>query len=844
MDEQHQERIRSMNKSLIMEDWREKAAAAAQGTVADDMAVEKAFMDQAYSAVQNKCGPLMRSPHQIGFEIVHKNDAATRMVGIFGFRAGRQLFYAPVFFLSGEIKGTDLLYRHLTKTFVPLSEDWVVYLIEGAKSEMGRGISKQETAKLPVRMDLQTMAYPPMTGANYMHKGAAIDDEAQTKAARRSSSDALGDAKRLSEIINRVEKEKGLKRTGLLGKGHSNEALDIALAEYNSSSKKDEEPEVSKEAALHLLGEEGLFTAWESYFDEMEKPAAIARPGIKDVILHIGPPAVEKLASLMEQSLAFATELHRCIPEEDWMPVEMLERTKSAGEVGREVPVLTLSHVGISPEFAKFGFEMVDQRAPEKVNTVYENDAASIQRASEPGRWSLLMADGGMEEALLFYSDENWTIGRQAGSNNGYGLSEPIPYTDPSCKRMVVVMVSGKQSSEAPSKTLHGIQDDTSKELFASDAVTDKMSKGKGYRAVDPHTAVASRPFVVVSKSTRSGITEYRIRTHGYGEERIVVVNPDAPRNDFETGVFNETMRFVEVKLAEFKERTGEDCCAVDNEYDLKFDEDISLGNEDTVDAWLRTAAPVKKASIFEDPLTGEVEIRYDRQIMRGLSKMAAAGVLAGDLHIDRDTTFQLLGDLDAVHNFRRDFTVWEKVAAQRRLVEEPSFQTYTDQDFGMVVDPAQQFILRSQWEGPEVPQPRIGDAWDPTQGQRKVNEGLGNDQLLNMQPDQIAQLAQQGDMPAVFEHGVIGSLVHTFDANALVAGYLPKLEDAVDALGRTMFLFYWKPTDFEMSYGADDMMQIENQLTSNFKSLGAVLLELLRRSQQHNQGNNSSGKG
>lgn len=769
-----------MKNTLVMEDWREKAAAAAQGTVADDMAVEKAFMDQAYSAVQNKCGPLMRSPHQIGFEIVHKNDAATRMVGIFGFRAGRQLFYAPVFFLSGEIKGTDLLYRHLTKTFVPLSEDWVVYLIEGAKSEMGRGISKQDTAKLPVRMDLQTLAYPPMSGA--MHKGAAIDVD------------------------------------GLLGKEASEELAEIV------------------DAKAHLA------EAWEGYFDAMEKPAAIQRPGIKDVILHIGPSAIEKLASLMEQSLAFATEMHRCIPEEDWMPVELFERTKSAAEVGREVPVLTLSHMGISPEFAKFGFEMVDQRGPEKVNTVYENDTASIQRASEPGRWSLLMADGGMEDAYLFYADDNWTIGRQAGSNNGCGYGEPIPYTDPSCKRMVVIMASGKQSSEAPAKTLHGVHDDTTKEVFASDAVKDKMSKSKGYRAVDPHTAVASRPFVVVSKSTRSGITEYRIRTHGYGEERILVVNPDAPRNDFESGVFNESMRFIEVKLEEFKKREG-DCCT-DNEYDLKFDEDISLGNEDTVDAWLRTAAPVKKASIFEDPLTGAIEIRYGREIMRGLSKMAAAGVLAGDLHIDRETTFQLLSDLNEAHNYRRDFTVWEKVAAQRRLVEEPSFQTYTDQDFGMTVDPAQQFMLQSQWEGPEVPQARIGDAWDPTQGQRKVNEGMGDDQLLNMQPDQIAQMAQQGEMPSVFEHGVIGSLVHTFDANALVAGYLPKLEDAVDALGRTMFLFYWKPTDFEMSYGADDMMQLENQLTSNFKSLGAVLLELLKRSQQHNQGNNSSGKG
>jgi hypothetical protein len=154
-------------------DWRELAKAAS--SVADDYAVEKAFMDQAYAAVQNKCGPLMRPPHQIGFEIVHKNDNATRMVGIFGFRAGRQLFYAPVFFLSGEIKGTDLLYRHMTKTFVPNEEDWVTYLISNARREVGRSIDRNESRRLPSRLNLDVMAYPPMGGGGFGKRSSSLE---------------------------------------------------------------------------------------------------------------------------------------------------------------------------------------------------------------------------------------------------------------------------------------------------------------------------------------------------------------------------------------------------------------------------------------------------------------------------------------------------------------------------------------------------------------------------------------------------------------------------------------------------------------------------------------------
>ena len=105
-------------------DWRKNAAATYP-----DQDVEKAFLDQAYVFIQNKATPLMRDPYRLGFEIVFKNDDNTRMVGIFVFRVDDDLLYAPVFFINGEIKGTDLLYRHATKKFVPLTNDWCLSLI-------------------------------------------------------------------------------------------------------------------------------------------------------------------------------------------------------------------------------------------------------------------------------------------------------------------------------------------------------------------------------------------------------------------------------------------------------------------------------------------------------------------------------------------------------------------------------------------------------------------------------------------------------------------------------------------------------------------------------------------
>ena len=53
-----------------------------------------------------------------------------------------------------------------------------------------------------------------------------------------------------------------------------------------------------------------------------------------------------------------------------------------------------------------------------------------------------------------------------------------------------------------------------------------------------------------------------------------------------------------------------------------------------------------------------------------------------------------------------------------------------------------------------------------------------------------------------------------------------------MDSLGRMLFLYYWKPGDFQDSYGADDMVNLENELLSNFKSLGDITLNLLKKNQ------------
>jgi len=145
-----------MSAHVIDPDYRWKEAASREGV--DYEAVQKSFMDQAYGVVANKAKILFKDPFRLGFEIVHRNEKATRMVGIFAFRVNGEIIYAPVFFVNGEIKPADMLYLSDTKLFKPLTEDWCSFLVRGAKQEGGQTVDRNRTRQADAYMD--RLAYP------------------------------------------------------------------------------------------------------------------------------------------------------------------------------------------------------------------------------------------------------------------------------------------------------------------------------------------------------------------------------------------------------------------------------------------------------------------------------------------------------------------------------------------------------------------------------------------------------------------------------------------------------------------------------------------------------------
>ena len=148
--------------STLNFDWQKQAheKIAATGPV-DNAALEKAFMDQAYGYVANKSSQLFRDPYRLGFEVVFKNEQMTRMVGLFAYRLGKRLLYAPVFFLNGAIKGYDLLYKQWVKKFCPNTPEWVSFLVESAESNIGNLIDRSEAGRIRSAIKWDVIANPP-----------------------------------------------------------------------------------------------------------------------------------------------------------------------------------------------------------------------------------------------------------------------------------------------------------------------------------------------------------------------------------------------------------------------------------------------------------------------------------------------------------------------------------------------------------------------------------------------------------------------------------------------------------------------------------------------------------
>jgi len=734
-------------------DWVVGARTKIASSVVDKDALEKAFMDQSYGFVANKAGQLFRDPHRLGFEVVFKNDAMTRMVALYAFRLGKRLLYAPVFFLNGTIKGHDLLYRHWIKKFCPSTEEWVQFLIESSENELGQPIARVDAGRMRSAINFASIAGPPA------YKTAALRSE------------------------------------------------------------------------------------WDALLDELSEQRGLPDPVLQNFLVkHAATGALDRLASLIDRSSLFADAL-LSLPEDTWCPpAEKFAAATScdtcgegqpcrcdkskAKEVPRQGKCEVLDQMPDDPlakeaeYFYQHGYIMRDKRAAEEM----ADDMPILDVATGipgPGKFKVLTPGGDWRTMIAAYEPVE-DLRHMESCYSTCGSVGDVSYNYRQQHRPVVVVdVESRHTMVVRNGQDVVIADNEVGELSDLGEVDeigeDKPTTGAAWRILDAGEGTLSRPFWVHKIDTEGGITVCRCSfssTNGDNPDFILRINPDAPETSLPEGVIKPTSRFVRVAHK------------VSDGYAQFPSTQAVPGTVRDFDRWVMSNEGLtKKASLkHEDGLWRlEVDGKYVEDLRRDIHiKLASMGLPAADA--DRLLT--------AATKTRQRFYIIKR-AFPTRVVDTENFQDSQDSDFGVELETPQQVMLATDTQRVRNATPAIGDAMDPAMGAgpgRRTADPIPQDLMLQVTPEQLADIAKTQKLPNVFEHGAVGSMVRTYDSMAMLETYIPVFDDCIDRLGRALFLFYFKPSDFEKAYGTDDMETQENDFLNAFKVMGDLTLGLLKR--------------
>jgi hypothetical protein len=108
--------------------------------------VEAGTWQIAKSYIADKAPQLMNCC--LGFQLLKKTDDDSRVCGIFAFKPGDELVYIPVFVISGEVQGHELMYVVSLDQFTPSDEKQINYLLSRKPLEPGK-VELRERSEIP-----------------------------------------------------------------------------------------------------------------------------------------------------------------------------------------------------------------------------------------------------------------------------------------------------------------------------------------------------------------------------------------------------------------------------------------------------------------------------------------------------------------------------------------------------------------------------------------------------------------------------------------------------------------------------------------------------------------------
>jgi hypothetical protein len=815
-------------------DWKKFANASMK-----EQEAELAFAKIANNVIQEKAGVMFRDPYLQGFEIVSTNNSFTRMIGIFVFRVDKNLFYAPVFYINGDLKGASLLYSVDEKLFTLLSPEWCEYYVNKVENEEAIPLNPSQADKGTQDLEMRWLAYPP-----YMAKGAS------TKLVRKSDYKA----------------ESPLSIFGLI------------------------------KEAKEVLSKEDYFTACENWKNHNEEQKHLVRKMVKVG----GYEMFDKLASMIENDFEFANNfVEFCDLDKDLLQKDVLAdqkfkvmsaeaTTKIASIKSKEIPEevkkapnqIRIYKGRFNPytnktaaEQIAYGYSIEDTRPEEKLEAVILNPEmqfSGFESGVGYGIYDMLTSGGDIKEvfmisgnsdghkrpALIIDADDKGLIWYD-NVNNKKNLLGKDQSGQP-----VVDVAPGDHTQEIPFSAIlaNRVLDNDYEKSKIEKFLKSKPEAGKIYGIFDSKFSyISDEAFYItdVQESENGGLTIAAFPIEGYRDmhlqnilfpanEITIRVNPEENNIHVDLKIFNPKTQWIEIPFKlhnlakdlkdEFDSNSSmtskpKDCMAIIRQQDYM---------PGTITSFYKLTREnnIKKASV-------KYFANYDNYVLSSdlhtkpvmMNKLASTVQLMHDFNYSQEDAEEILNS--AKQNNYKPYDFFYKTAARIILNPDPKWYEGYDSDLGTSIEVPETRVLATQNFEEDAPAPRFGDHMPvltdivnkttvPLEANRSTDNG---DFLLRSgTPNMLAEVAKATGKSSLFEHGVVGSLAKVNDPSLMISEYLPDLYQGNDKLGRLIFLLYVSPQLFIEFYGSDDIDTLENSLLSIFKQQAELILELSKR--------------
>jgi hypothetical protein len=759
---------------IVRQHARTQTKVAALGGAGQDVNFEQAFSNLAHAYLRDRAPSLL--DHEVGFQLIDRNDDSTKAVGVVGFKIGSNWVYAPVFFLNGDLKGNELLYLKNQDMFVPLKENWINYILNRKPNILGEGTDK-DYRKGVLPPDLDQMSQSPSKYANDRTWSAAIKSTLPALAAA-----ATYDVKQGMRVLNQsFDLLDFLKQANL-------QTIDLFVNTCRSCPQLTEDIErfydtdkvvnTIKEAKyrqrLKLAG---------TILDE-PKPSTIRGCILDDARMH---PIKSGSLKILTYGQAAGFPLGLSQPERETLLRDrlLIKDAREEDEVSMPYHVRleeTLSNpteTGIYDVLTKAGdFErclvVLGPYGPDR-----RGQFATVIRIDGEKNWCNMPSSQiwvGTEADPLEL--QKWIKELSDSQSLSKGYSQYIAIA-PNGDITYPFRVDTAYGEEGNDVSVYEVDFDTS------------SSVGMMYSS-ERHTRIESDPLAYDRWTDGQ-----RLHVNGKKGSGIRVSRGDV--------FLPEGVKIVEVRHASEDDDNDDNSCGprVCGQSQVT---PIRPGN--ILDAQLAIMSKTAALSVYNDG--AEVELNQQRM-----------SPLDGLISLVRDHGFRepVARELLKQAHVKRKITVRVKYASPY-LTDSP------------VNGPA---IPEQQQGGGEFmgyPGPsnigqdsRVPMDRPPTDPQiYNPNTTLDRNEV-----GKIRRAANTGQKE-IFDTAMVGTMLRSVRDDTMVDQYMGPLAKGMDSLGRILFMFYWHGDEFADRYGKSDMPELEDSLRNSFEAVGDVLQFLKKK--------------